>query len=673
MSPVLRIVFLLFALLLAAAPARAVLLGDVPGPVDLSAHVEWLEDAPGLLTAEQVRSPEVAARFAPLPASDPVLNPGFTTSVFWLRVRFGAAGNAPRDWLLEIPYGALNALDFHAPGRSIVATGSDRSLDSRPYFHRHFVFPVVLGASEDWFYFRVASRSSLTVPVLAWQPDAFRRHEARGTLLQYMYYGGLLALLIYNVFLFLAVRDVRYLIYSCYATAFGLAMFSGNGFGRLFLWPDAPAFDEIAQGLFLYASAFFAVQFSRSFFRIGERNTVLDALLGVSGWAFVAVAALLIASLRWDLPLGLLTQFGIFNGFAMAALVLAASVRFQMYGVREARFFLAGWSILWVGSLAAGLRMLGMLPTNGLTLYVLQIASALEMLLLALALADLMSSERRSREQAQALAMESQKRMLDTLRASEEELERTVAQRTAQLEVALGEQKEVLDQYVRFASLIAHEFRNPLGIVEGQLALLRKELERGLGSAEGTVRRLTVASGATRRLATMFDRWLQGDRIRRGVQELNVERVALAPWLRQVLDENAHRFAGHPVELRVPGEATLHADPQMLDMAVINLLENAAKYSPPGSPIAVEWRRRPGAVGVAVLDRGPGIPAGLREQVFSDFFRVDPEGAVRGLGLGLSIVRRVVDAHGGQVELGGTEGQGADFCIWMPESGAKEK
>jgi signal transduction histidine kinase len=673
MNPLAKFAGVLLAFALYVNPAWGLWLTDAAAPMDLSASIEWLEDPGGTLTLQQVLSPEVAARFTPLPAGQQTLNPGYTSSVYWVRLNLGATGEAPSDWLLHVPYGQLNEVDFFVPGRRAVTSGSRRSLDSRPYFHRHFVFPVTLDSTQQTLHFRVASSNALSVPILAWPTDTFRRSDAYTQLLQFSYFGGLLLLVVYSALLFVAVRDLRFIIYACYSGLFWLAMFAGNGFGRLFLWPDAPAFDEVAQSVFLCLSAFFAAQFSRSFFRMGERLVVLDAMLRACGWALVTIAALLIASQHWEIPIALLNRASAVSGFAIAFLVLVASIRSQLIGVREARFFLAGWSILWVGAIVAGLRIFGVLPSNPLTLHALQIASAVETLMLAVALADLVSHERRSREQAQTVALESQTRLVAVLRASEERLESLVTQRTAQLELALSEQQELHNEYVRFGSLIAHEFRNPLGIVEGQLAMLRKETELELATSDGTVRRLSIATGATRRLAAMFDRWLQSDRLRRSVETPDIQCIALAPWVANLLIEAAHRFSDHTVEIRVPADAKMWADPQMLDLAVTNLLENAAKYSPLGTPIVLEYRRRPGQVGLAVIDRGHGIVPELQERVFSDFFRADSEGPVPGLGLGLSIVRRIAQAHGGSIELDSQVKQGSVFCIWLPDNGGGER
>ena len=108
----------------------------------------------------------------------------------------------------------------------------------------------------------------------------------------------------------------------------------------------------------------------------------------------------------------------------------------------------------------------------------------------------------------------------------------------------------------------------------------------------------------------------------------------------------------------------------MIDQVVTNLLENAVKYTPVGSPILIDVRLTVGGVRVAVEDRGPGIPPELRERVFDKFYRLDTPARARGSGLGLAVARGLVEGHGGsiRVETGGgpPEAPGARFVFELP-------
>lgn len=635
--------------------------------IDLSRHVEFLEDRSGTLSMDRLASLEWSSRFKPWSHSTRQGTPnfGYTESAYWLRVALARAPQASKDWLLVLSYSSLGEVDFHAPGQAPVRTGADRPVGNRLHFDSNYVFPVELDVAEQYHYLRVRSNSPLTIELTAWTPNAYQASKALFWVPQFLYYGGLLALLLYNLLLFLSLRDLRFLHYSLYALALGLAMVAGNGYGRLLLWPNLSGFDQIAQNFFLSLMGLFALLFSRSLLGLGGKVRWLDGLQGICGGSFAAIAAALLLSLHWSMPLIGLAQLLSLNGLMLVVLNLVAGIRSWLGGFKGARFFALAWVILGLGVITAAGRAAGWLPTNTWTAYAVQISSAAEMLLLSLALADIIREERQAREAAQSQALASQVRMLDLLKSSEENLERAVRERTEQLEAALRHEKEMLAQYLRFGSLISHEFRNPLGILASQLSLLSREHAQGLDHTE---KRVEVMGRATRRLLQMFDKWLKSSRLIQLDEEFAPHAIPLQQWLRLVVDGNDYCLARHRVELRLtPGLATIEADEYLLETALSNLLENAAKYSEPGSMVAVETRVKPGHVGIAVIDQGRGIAAELQQQVFLEYFRINPEGPVSGMGLGLSIVQRITDLHGGHMQIDSTPGQGSCLCIWLPQ------
>jgi two-component system sensor histidine kinase KdpD len=108
----------------------------------------------------------------------------------------------------------------------------------------------------------------------------------------------------------------------------------------------------------------------------------------------------------------------------------------------------------------------------------------------------------------------------------------------------------------------------------------------------------------------------------------------------------------------------------LIERVIVNLLENAIKYTPAGSPIRIAARQREDAVEVAVEDRGPGLPPGREQSIFDKFTRGERESAVPGVGLGLAICRAIVQAHGGEISAQNREGGGARFRFTLPMADA---
>lgn len=640
-------------------------LGAQDTQVNLAPVVQVLEDPAGHLSIDDVLAPGMASQFKSPPIAGTDLNLGYTSSAYWLRVPLRLEDGGPTKWLLEIPYTKISEVGFYPPQGLPVLTGKESPLSSRPVFHRFFAFPVELSSTERYFYIRATSSYALTLPLVAWQPQAFENFQQRVLVLQALYTGGLLSLLLYNLLLFFSLRDSRFLLYSVYVFFFGLGITASNGYGRLFIWPDAAAFDEIAQGAMLSIAALFAIQFARSFLNTRQITPRLDKLLRFCAALFGLTAMGLLVAVWWHMPVQQLYQVLMLNSMAMGGLIFVCSGKALRNGDRGARFFALAWSLLWLGVLLAAMRSFGWLPTNPLTSYILQISSVFELLLLSLALADTIHAERLAREQSQRVAFEAQRKMVDMLKASEDLLERSVQERTHQLAVSLAKQNEMLNQYVRFGSLISHEFRNPLAIIHAQLSVIRKEHEKGV---DNIGQRVSVIGSATARLARLFEKWLQSDRLKGDLQTIRPSAIRLNEWLQSLVDANAYLLPNHPVVFHGSIEPQeLWADASLLETAVVNLLENACKFSAPDGPVVMSVRLLPGFVGIAVTDRGCGIAPEHEQLIFDEFFRTAPEGNVMGMGLGLTIVSRITKSHGGYVELKSKPGQGSCFCIWLPQ------
>lgn len=630
--------------------------------LNLLPFVSYLEDPMGRLTLDEVRARD--AQFQPWTAGGSKFNVGFTDSAYWIKLSLRREASAPEVWLLEVDYPRLQQLDFHGPGGEVIHTGSERALESRPVFDRFFAFPLRLTALEQSYYIRATSHYALTVPLTLWQPEAYREHQLRFHALQFLYYGGLVVLAIYGLVIFLGIRDTRFAIYSAYIVTAGLGVLASNGYGRIFLWPDQPQFDEIAQSCFLSLTAFFAVWFARRLIRTDE-NTWLGKALWLSQMVFIITFTLTLLQLVYPQLLLLTNQVLMINSMVMGLLVALGGIKGYAQRRSGLRFFLGGWIVLWLGVCVAALRAFGWLPTNGLTSYAVQITTAIEMLLVALALGELLREEHRAYTASQSQALAANRALLELSQASEEKLRQAVRERTEQLEHSLQEEKTLREQYVRIGSMISHEFRTPLSIIHSQAMLMRKEYQRGI---DQVIKRLDAIGGAAQRLKVMFDKWLYNDSLNDTLESMDFKPLEIVPWIHAQLEANQQLLTQHTIHLTLGSQVkTVTGDEYHLNLALSNLIDNAAKYAPANSTITIELREKTGFVGVAVIDQGPGIPRELQDKVFREFFRVAPESHVSGVGLGLTIVQRIVKAHGGHVELTSAPGCGATFCVWLPD------
>jgi signal transduction histidine kinase len=136
-----------------------------------------------------------------------------------------------------------------------------------------------------------------------------------------------------------------------------------------------------------------------------------------------------------------------------------------------------------------------------------------------------------------------------------------------------------------------------------------------------------------------------------------------------MVEASAYLLLNHAVAWRWNAQVQdVWADEPLLETAMTNLLENACKYSAAGTLITIETREEPGFVGIAIADQGCGIAPGDQHRIFDEFFRVAPESNVMGMGLGLAIVARIAQVHGGHITLDSQPGQGSSFCFWLPNT-----
>jgi diguanylate cyclase (GGDEF)-like protein len=311
-----------------------------------------------------------------------------------------------------------------------VTTGCDVPFATRPYPNRNFVFPLTLPAqSEQVIYLRMESTVGLLIPAQLWTPQAFHAYERNDYLGQAWYFGMATAMVLFNLLLFLALRDRIYLLYVSFVgcTAFTLAI--KNGLAPEFLWPGTTLGSNVSYyvGTSLSLGAF--LLFMRRMLRTADVVPRLDTLVR---WL---VGFYLLTLMGYALSLPTFARYGILLNLATVALILVVGLACAFQRQRSAYFFLAAFALLMLGGAVTTLRAMGVLPTNALTVDGVQLGSALEMLLLAFALADRFNVIRREKAQAQSDLLQVQLRLVDTLKTSEQVLEQRVAQRTDELQV----------------------------------------------------------------------------------------------------------------------------------------------------------------------------------------------------------------------------------------------
>jgi signal transduction histidine kinase len=224
---------------------------------------------------------------------------------------------------------------------------------------------------------------------------------------------------------------------------------------------------------------------------------------------------------------------------------------------------------------------------------------------------------------------------------------------------AVNRELEVARLKSEFVATVSHEFRTPVTAIR-QLSEL---LDRGRVAEEEKRRQYySLIYRESGRLARLVENLLDFSRIEEGRKQYHLEPLDPTQWLQEV----GTNFGRGNINLSVPaGLPTLQGDRAALTSAVENLLDNAVKYSPPGSPIALEAEAGCAELTIRVRDQGYGISDEDRSHIFERFYRGRGEISrqVKGAGVGLSLVRRIVEAHHGHIDFDSYLGKGSEFRI----------
>lgn len=214
-------------------------------------------------------------------------------------------------------------------------------------------------------------------------------------------------------------------------------------------------------------------------------------------------------------------------------------------------------------------------------------------------------------------------------------------------------------------SSVSHDLKTPLAAIAGASSSLLEATTL----AEATRRQLleTVAEEADR-LNRLLENILQMSKLEAGAATPNCQWHVLEEIVGSALHRTRRELAHHDVAVHLPRDLPLlSVDGLLLEQVLVNLLENAARYTPPGTRVAIRAAVDGKEIRIAVSDNGPGLPPGTEDRIFEKFYRASPtvDGG-RGSGLGLAICRAIVEAHGGRIVASNRPGGGAEFVIRLP-------
>jgi signal transduction histidine kinase/CheY-like chemotaxis protein len=637
--------YLLMLLFCLPLMASAVEFDEFTQSLPLGRSLQMFEDPSGLASIADVRAQAAAGNFKPHDKA--TLNAGYSRSAFWLKIDLHYRPSNPaaqRTWLLELAYPPLDHLDLYTADangdyRLVRQTGDAWPFASREIRQNNYLFDLSFKPDQtQTVYLRLASEGSIQAPVTLWSSTAYLEDQPVRLYVLGIIYGVLLGMVVYNLFIFLSVRDTSYLYYIFYIASFGLYQLSVNGAAVEYFWPDNPWWANAATPFFIGCAGLFGSQFARSFLQTKTHSRWLDRLL-IGLIAFGALVMGLSLMTSYALALRLATTLAL----TFTVVIFAAGILAWWRGLRVARYFIIAWSAFLLGGVVNTLMVLGLLPNVFLTMYASQIGSAIEVALLSLALADRINAMRE--QQAQTLYDAGQK--LEVLNQQ------------------LAHSNKLKDE---FLATLTHELRTPMNGVIGSLELmqtvdLNPELEQYQQTAAGSARdMMRMVNG----ILTLTE--LQAGKLKATPGSFSLRAVVEA--LRLQFDGNAaSKSLDFKVEVLPTLPDRLHGDSAKLAQCLECLLDNAIKFTRVGG-LALRVTGKPStdnrlALSFAVIDTGIGFTDLGEATMYQRFFQLDGSMTREygGLGVGLAICRQLVELLGGKLTHRSEPGRGSRFQL----------
>ena len=409
---------------LEAYAAPALQLNSAQQSYDVDEYIEYIEDESGQLDITSIRQQPETAWKKPNGSNASF---GFSDSAYWLRISIETS--EPQSWLLEIDSPLLDEILFYLfAGEQVlqeVHTGDTRPFVERPLQFREFIFPLELPPTGlATFYLRVKSAGSVQVPMNLWQENSFYQRDESETAVLGLYFGAILVMILYNLFIYLKVYEPAYIYYVLYVTMFGFFTVGLTGWGYKHLWPEAVAFQQYGLAVFIILGAVFVCRFIHYFLDLPQTAPRVEKLLTGAAWILLALLVLMpLLSYQIVVQMALV----IIMGICLIALYTGALL---WRGKRaEARYFTVAWSAFLVAVILATLEKFGVLPLWIWADVFLPAGMALEVVLLSLALGERINSEKQQR-------LQTQQKVIEIHIKHQEELEHKVAERTVDLEEA---------------------------------------------------------------------------------------------------------------------------------------------------------------------------------------------------------------------------------------------
>lgn len=635
-------------------------LSDISTSHRLDKHLEVFIDSSGRLPFEKILTTQFQRRFKD---NHENLTFGYLKAPLWLKIKTRRPSPGTQ-WVLEIPAPFLEYVDFYQLEKGDrwhhSMSGYFRTQSQREHQHTGHLLPLKFGAdSVSIVYVRIGGVSPKTFPVYAIEENRLAEKNRYEDLAYGIFFGILVVMFFYNLFLYITLRQKNYLYYFCTIICTFLIFAAISGYGGRFLWPEFPLLNYFAGKLTLELLIIFLSVFTIRFLEVKRYSLgmyyVLVSLIPLAVLAFILVT----------------TNTFAFAGNTLVSLstivFMAAGIVVKIKGNKTANYFIAAWTLYFTGGLLITLRNSGVFDFGFWTTHFVEIGAVLETAIIGFALGEKYRTYKREKEEAQRYALEIQeeamtwleskvKERTDELSKAHDHLQRTLETNRQQTLIIKNKNSE-LDS---FFQRISHDLKGPISSILGLTMLAKVEvrdkhaldffqrqqiqIERISNIVNGLVRLTRLNDAALRTEMIDFNKMIND---------------CIASF------HSLPNFSKILFKKQVEPDIEFYSEWTLLNGIVQNLIENSIKYArDEDAYVSVTVRAESEWIVLQVEDNGQGIPAEAQPSIFEMFYRATRDKT--GSGLGLYILKRSVDRLKGTVEIKSDVGTGTTFTVRLP-------
>ena len=628
-----------------------------------------------------------------------VLDFGMTDFTYWIKLE---VHNEAENQYLQLGDPMINEIDLYFIGNNQLvkssSSGSSLPFDQREVKTTKFLFSLPQGSYNC--YIRLKSNFNLQVPLAIAALDFFTEEQHNHDLGLGLYFGLMLIMFFYNLFVYFSTRDKTYLFYIAYIFFVALSYASFTGLSYEFIWCNHPYINFLIPSIASIAIIFVAL-FSISLLKTKTFAPKLSKLFRVFIGVFVVCV---IINLFGNYQLSA-TVSQLFTLTFSIYLIIIATYCFKK-GAKEARFFLLAWTLYLLSIVVFILKLNGVLPLNSFTNNSVLYGSAIEVILLSFALADRINIYKEEKAQAQKKALASLKENEKIIREQNVLLERKVSERTLELNQALSNLKNAQVQLVdaeKMSSLgqltagIAHEINNPINFVSSNISPLRQDIQdlkavlskyeeitptcslnEKLNEIE-TLKQEVDYEYLQRELGTIINGIEDGAKrtteIVSGLKnfsrldEVDLQKANINQGINSSLILIKNKLKNINLVKELGDLPAIECHPSKLNQLFMNIMDNAiyaveANGSESRKEILIKTHTENNHIILIIKDSGIGMDEATKDKIFEPFYTTKPVGD--GTGLGMSITYSIIKLHQASVEIESQKNQGTTFIIKIP-------